>query len=142
VVSVLFVLQQGGFAARVNLVVLAVAVPLSLFGATTWGLTGAALGTVSAVYLERIVSLRRIARLTSTPVRRLQDWASLAGMLAAAVLAALVAGVALHWSAWSSFAKLVAGGLVLAAAYPLTLYLTGQWRHLAGFIATLRAARS
>jgi O-antigen/teichoic acid export membrane protein len=142
VVSVLFVLQQGKFAARVNFVVLAVAVPLSLFGATTWGLTGAALGTVSAVYLERIVSLNRIARLTSTPVRKLQDWASLAGMLAAAVLAALAAGVALHWSPWSSFAKLVAGGLVLAAAYPLTLYLTGQWRHLAGFVATLRAART
>jgi O-antigen/teichoic acid export membrane protein len=142
VVSVLFVLQQGAFAARVNLVVLAVAIPLSLFGALTWGLTGAALGTVAAVYIERLVSLNRIARLTATPVRRLQDWASLAGMLAAAVLAALAAGVALHWSPWSSFARLLTGGLVLAAVYPLTLYLTGQWRHLAAFVATLRAART
>ena len=142
VVSVMFVLQQGPYAARVNLVVLAVAIPMSLFGALTWGLPGAALGTVTAVYVERIISLRRIAKLTNTRVAKLQDWASLAGMLAAAVVAALVAGVALHWSAWSSFAKIVAGGLVLAAAYPVTLYLTGQWRHLATFVATLRAART
>jgi hypothetical protein len=123
-------------------VVLGIAVPLSLFGAYVWGLTGAALGTVTAVYVERIISLRRISSLTETRVAKLQDWASLAGMLAAAVLAALVAGVALHWSPWSSFAKLVAGSLVLAATYPATLYLTGQWRHLAAFVATLRAARA
>ena len=31
--------------------------------------------------VERIISLRRIAKLTGTPVAKLQDWASLAGML-------------------------------------------------------------
>ncbi len=142
VVSILFVLQQGPFAARVNLVVLLFAVPLSWFGATQFGLVGAALGTVTAVYVERIISLRRIASLTGTRVAKLQDWASLAGMLAAAMLAGAVAGVALHWSPWSVFARLVAGALVLAAAYPLALFFTGQWRHLTNFLGTLTAARN
>ena len=143
-VSVLFVMKQGAFAAKVNALVLFVAIPLSLFGAEHWGLTGAALGSVAAVYTERLLSLRRISALTGTPIRRLQDWKTLAGILMAAVLAALVAGVALHWTHWNSLATLAAGGLVLAVAYPAALYVTGQWGELTQFLDSFRnrAARA
>jgi len=85
-VSVLFVLKQGGFAARVNAMVLAIALPLSWYGATHWGLIGAAAGSVAAIYAERLVSLGRIARLTGTPVAKLQDWHGLAYLVAGLVL--------------------------------------------------------
>ena len=46
---------------------LVIPLPLSLAGAMRWGLPGAALGSVVAVYAERLISLRRIATLTATP---------------------------------------------------------------------------
>ena len=140
-VSVLFVLKQGGFAARVNGIVLAIALPLSYLGAVEIGLVGAAAGSVTALYLERAISLRRISRLTHTPVSRLQDWATLAGLAGASALAAAVAGALLHWSEWTSFARLVAGTLIMAAAYPVALKVTGQWSELVEFFDALRGRR-
>ncbi|HSS27757.1 MAG TPA: oligosaccharide flippase family protein, partial [Usitatibacter sp.] len=67
VVSLLFLLKEGPFAARVNALVLALAVTLSYVGAVTWGLAGAAMGSVAAIFAERALSLARIARQTSIP---------------------------------------------------------------------------
>jgi O-antigen/teichoic acid export membrane protein len=137
-VSVLFVLKQGAFAARINAVVLFIALPLSYYGATRWGLVGAAAGSVAAIYAERLLSLGRIARLTGTPISRQQNWNSLGCILAAAAVAALAAGLALHWAHWSSFARLVAGAAIVSAAYPVALYLFGQGGQLVAFFASLR----
>jgi hypothetical protein len=137
-VSVLFVMKQGPFCAKVNGLVLFIAIPLSLFGALQWGLPGAAAGSVVAIYAERFVSLRRIAALTATPMRGLQDWKTLLGLLAAAVISAAIAGVALHFTHWNAFATLAAGGAIVAATYPPALYLTGQWRELTQFFDSLR----
>ena len=138
IVSILFVLRQGPYAARINGLVLLLAVPLSLLGAMRWGLVGAAAGSVVAVYAERAISLGRIAQLTATPVRRLQSWGTLAGLLVAAALAAAVAGLALRWTDWPALATLAAGGAILAAAYPLALALTGQLGQLTEFVSSLR----
>jgi O-antigen/teichoic acid export membrane protein len=138
VVSILFVLKQGAFAARVNLMVLAIALPLSYLGAREIGLLGAAFGSVIALCMERVVSLSRIARLTDTPFSKLQDWGTLAGIAAAAILSAGLAGVAIHWAEWGSFVRLLAGGAILALAYPAALAATGQWDQLTGFFASLR----
>jgi peptidoglycan biosynthesis protein MviN/MurJ (putative lipid II flippase) len=137
-VSLLFVLQQGKFAARVNALVLVLAVPMSYFGAIHWGLMGAALGRVVAIYTERVLSLTRLAELTKTPISRLQDWPTLAGILAAAILAAVAAGASLFWTDWSSFATLVAGAAIVAIVYPAMLFLTGQRSQLTAFIDSLR----
>jgi O-antigen/teichoic acid export membrane protein len=121
--SILLLLKQGPFAARVNAAVLLLALPLSYGGALVWGLPGAALGSVTAVFVERAISLARISRLVGIPVSRLQDWATLAGLLVAAAISALAAG-----------------GLLLAIVYPAALYVTGQMRELTRFIASLRNA--
>ena len=137
-VSLLFVLGQGAFAARVNGLVLVVALPMSWLGATHLGLVGAAVGSVTALYLERILSLQRISKLTATPVSRLQDWGTLACLAIAGVSAALVAGLALAGSEWNALGRVAAGGAVMAAAYPATLYAMGQWRQLVAFVDALR----
>jgi hypothetical protein len=140
-VSVLFVLRQGGFAARVNALVLGVALPLSFVGALRWGLVGAAAGSVAAMYIERWISLGRISRLTATPLGRLQDWRTLAGLALAAALSAAAAGLALHWSEWSSLPTILAGATITAAAYPVFLGATGQWKELVELIQALRGHR-
>ncbi len=106
----------------------------------SWGLAGAALGSVAVVFAERALSLARIARLTGTPVARLQDWASLGGILGAAALAAAIAGVALRRVDLPPFAMLAAGAAIVALAYPAALFLTGQRRSLADFLSSLRHA--
>jgi O-antigen/teichoic acid export membrane protein len=136
--SILFLLKQGGFASRVNALVLALALPLSYFGAITWGMVGAALGSVVALYSERVLSLARIAALTATPVSKLQDWTSLAGILAAAGIAALAADAVVRFTHLGSFLTLATGGAVLAIVYPAALFLTGQRKPLFSFIASLR----
>lgn len=139
-VSVLFVMKQGPFAAKVNAIVLCIAVPLSLAGALRWGLPGAALGSVAAIYTERFLSLKRIATLTDTPVSRLQGWGTLAGILGAAVLAAACAGAAMHFTHWKPLATIAAGGLILAVTYPPALFIMGQWSQLTQFLASFRNA--
>lgn len=136
--SILFVLGQGPFAARVNAIVLVISLPLSWFGAKHFGLQGAALGSVAAVYGERILSLSRIASLTQRPVRRLQNWDTLAGILAAAGASAFLAGLALHGFDLAPIVRLAAGAALLALAYPVALYLAGQWHELIEFISALR----
>jgi len=137
-VSLLFLLKEGPFAARVNALVLVFALPLSYWGAMTWGLPGAALGSVAAIFAERALSLVRIASRTQIRVRELQDWTGLAGILAAAILSAGIAAFAMHFTHWPAFATLAAGGTVLAIAYPGALCLTGQKRCLTSFIASIR----
>jgi O-antigen/teichoic acid export membrane protein len=139
-VSILFVLKQGAFAARVNFMALAIGLPSSYFGAIHFGLMGAAVGSVLAIYAERIFSLGRIAKLTGTPIAQLQDWSTLAGILAAASLSALAAAAAMSWVQWPSLARLAAGGAIMAVAYPAALYLTGQRHSLMSFIASIRHA--
>jgi len=138
--SVLFLMKQGAFAAWVNGLVLALALPLSYFGAITWGLPGAAIGSVVALYSERAVSLSRLARLSDTPLAKLQDWWTLLGILLAAALSASIAGFALDMVQLHPFAELCAGALVVAIVYPLALFLTGQRQCLTSFLASLRHA--
>ena len=141
IVSILFVLKEGPYAARVNAIVLVVALPLSLYGAMEWGLMGAAAGSVAAVYIERILSLARISRLTNTRFSKLQDWLMLGSILGAAAAAALIALLAGAWAGaehWSTFARLVFGSVVVAISYPLALFWFGQGGQLALFIQSLR----
>ena len=138
--SILFVLKQGPYCAKVMAMALAIALPISYFGATHFGLPGAAMGTVTAVYAERWISLARISKLTNVRVSRLQDWGTLVGLLAAAGLAAAVAGTALSWQGLRPIETLALGGAIMAIAYPIALLLTGQRKHVMSFVASIRHA--
>jgi O-antigen/teichoic acid export membrane protein len=135
--SILFVLGQGAFAARVNALVLVISLPLSYYGAMHWGLQGAAFGSVAAIYSERLLSLGRIARLTGTSVARLQNWTTLAGILAAAAISAGAAGAALHGFDLHPIARLAAGAGLVALIYPVALLLTGQRHELTEFLTAV-----
>ena len=124
--SVLLLLKQGPFAVKVNAATLGLSVALSYWGAVHFGLAGAALGSIAMMYVDRAVSLRRIARLTGERLATVQDWRTLAAMLAAAAIAAGAAG--LIATAWTlpALGTLAIGGALMAIAYPAALFLTGQ----------------
>lgn len=117
--SIVLILREGAFALRVAAVALAVSVALSWSAAHHVGLAGAAMGSVVAVYLDRVFMLRRVSSHTGIPVRELQDWGSLARALGSAVFAA-----ALGWAAVERFlpgsghiVRMAAGAALLALIY-------------------------
>lgn len=115
--SVILLLRQGQFQLKVTAVVLAVSVAISLAGAHLIGLTGAAIGSVIAIYLDRAMMLRRVASQTGIPLSRLQNWGALAWALATAVVAAALAWIVVEETLQSPFIRLLAGTALLAAAY-------------------------
>ena len=119
--SLLLLMRQGPYAIGVNAVALALSVTASLAGALHFGLWGAAVGSILALALDRALTLRRIAVQAGIPLRRLQDWRSLART---ALIAAM--GSALAWGVTRAFfmhapplARLAAGAVVLAVVYAL-----------------------
>lgn len=117
--SVLQLLRQGPFALGMNGFTLVLSVPVSWFGGSHFGLPGAAAGSVIALYVDRAVTLKRIAALSGVPVARQQRWAGLARLFAAAAASGALAWAVGHWGFGDAHAlvRLIAGGLTLAVPY-------------------------
>jgi O-antigen/teichoic acid export membrane protein len=117
--SMVLLLREGRFAFMVSALALPVSVALSWTGAHHIGLTGAAAGSVIAVYLDRVLMLRRVSRLTDIPLRSLQQWTRLLVTLAAAACAAALAwAVVERWfSGARELARIVIGTAIVAAVY-------------------------
>jgi O-antigen/teichoic acid export membrane protein len=117
--SIVLLLRQGAFALRITALALAVSAPLSWVTAQHAGLAGAAAGSVLAIYLDRALLLRRIARHTGIALRELQDWRALVRTLAAAAVCGLLAWflVRQFTGAAPPMVRLAAGATALALAY-------------------------
>ncbi|HEX6004006.1 MAG TPA: oligosaccharide flippase family protein [Burkholderiales bacterium] len=117
--SITLLLRRGPFVVALNAVAILLAVPISWFAAQHFGLAGAAAGSVSMIYLDRIVTLHYISRLSGIPVRRLQDWSMLGRQVLCAALAAAFAGWVTHHYLPASppWIRLMFGGTLLGAAY-------------------------
>src|SRR6266571_901615 len=89
--TIIMLLRQGAFMTGVNLVALVLSVALNWFSAQHFGLAGAAMGGVTAIWLDRIATLWRIALRTGVPFPRLQDWRTLGLLMLFAALAAVLA---------------------------------------------------
>lgn len=127
-VSITLLLKEGAFALRLNVAVLALSIALSWLAALQFGLAGAAVGSVLAIYLDRIMTLKRIALRTGIPLRNLQDWRSLALLLLFATLGAAVA-----WALTTRYfllsgppVRLMVGAALVAAGYALVTALFGR----------------
>ncbi|MGQ0654109.1 MAG: oligosaccharide flippase family protein [Betaproteobacteria bacterium] len=117
--SIILLLRQGPFTLGVNLFALALSVAVSWLAASHVGLAGAAAGSVVALYIDRAITLRRIAAQTGVPVARLQHWGSLAWLLVVTALASLIARLAVDtWAgALPLLARIAIGGAILSAIY-------------------------
>ena len=128
--SIVLLLREGRFALMVSSIALLVSVGLSWSGAQHLGLTGAAAGSVVAVYLDRAIMLRRVSRHTGIPIGSLQQWSRLALTLGAAVCAGLLAwGVVTRWfSGAHELVRLMVGTAVVGLGY-LPWLAAGLRRH-------------
>lgn len=133
--SLVLLLRQGSFVLWVTGLALGLSVAVSWFGAHHFGLAGAAAGSVLAIYLDRGLTLRRIARLTGTRFAELQDWGGLARtFVLAALSAALAWGVVAQFLPGAAPAlRLAVGAAILGAAYAAT--------NLRGTLASLRVSK-
>jgi O-antigen/teichoic acid export membrane protein len=135
--STMLVLRQGVFIMRVSLLTLALSVALSWFSAHAFGLAGAAVGSVTAIYVDYIVILRRLALCTGIPVRQLKDWRTLGLLILFAAVAAAIAWsiVDLYFSASGPLARVIVGGTLVAAVYAAMAASIGIGR---GWLAAVR----
>ena len=117
--SVLLLLRQGNFAMYVSALMLVVSVALSWGAANEFGLAGAAAGSVTALYLDRIIMLRRVSSQTGIAVRKLQDWRSMAWALISSACAGGLAWLMTHYlmPSASPFLRAAAGGVCLLVVY-------------------------
>jgi hypothetical protein len=124
--SITLLLRQGNFVMWLNAAALVFAVPVSWVAAQHFGLAGAAAGSVVAIYADRILTLRHIARLSGVSLRRLQDWRTLLGLMVYAVAAAVVTWVlSTHFlTTTAPIVKLLVGGTLLGALYVALLGVT------------------
>jgi O-antigen/teichoic acid export membrane protein len=136
--SLVMLLRQGPFALRVTGIVLCISVAVSFLAAQHFGLAGAAAGSVLATYIDRAFTLRRISRLTATPLARLQSWRALGqALMLAALSSALAWGVVVQFFSGSTpLVRLLIGAAVLASAYAATnlrgpLFRTRIWKEQA-----------
>ena len=117
--SLTLLLKEGAFVLRLNLMVVVVSIAVSWFGAQQFGLAGAALGSVLAILLDRLATLRRLKLLTATPLRQLQDWSSLGLLMLFSILAALLSWLVTgnYLVSRGLFLQLLVGSTVMAVAY-------------------------
>lgn len=120
--SVLQLLRQGIFSLVMNVIVLACAVPLSYFGGLELGLSGAAAGSVTALYLDRTIVLYRIRTITGVPIASQQHWQELGRHFALSAAAAAIAWVVVHFffAGAHHIVRIAAGAAVLALVYGVT----------------------
>ncbi|HZN86249.1 MAG TPA: oligosaccharide flippase family protein [Burkholderiales bacterium] len=117
--SIVLLLRQGPFALRITALVLPVSVAVSWLAAHELGLAGAAAGSVVAIYLDRALLLRRVARHTGIALRELQAWRALGRTLALAAACGLLAWflVQQFLGGAAPLVRLAAGATILALAY-------------------------
>jgi O-antigen/teichoic acid export membrane protein len=141
--TIMLLLRQGAFAMRLNFITLFVSVGLSWYAAHTLGFAGAAAGSVTAIYVDRFITLRRIAVRAGVPLHRLQDWRSLGRLMLAAACAAMLAwGIAQVYFATSvPLLRLALSGVVLTAAYVALAALLGVGRTWLSAVRNLRRNR-
>jgi O-antigen/teichoic acid export membrane protein len=123
-------LRQGRHQLVMSAALLALSIPLSWFGAHHFGLPGAALGSVTAMYLDRYFTLRMMAGKTGIPIARLQDWRSIGLWVLFSAVAALCAycAVELWLPTAGAFTRLALAGVCMALVYGTLQALFGVGR--------------
>jgi O-antigen/teichoic acid export membrane protein len=117
--SMVMLLRQGTYALRVTGITLVLSIALSWTAAHYVGLAGAAMGSVLALYVDRVLVLRRIAWHTGIALRRLQDWRTLVMALALATATGALAWVIVDrfCAERGALLRLFAGGAVFTLIY-------------------------
>ncbi|MFZ7126468.1 MAG: lipopolysaccharide biosynthesis protein [Desulfobacterales bacterium] len=136
VANIMMIFSQKLFVAKVSLSLLFLSVLLSYFGAKTFGMAGAALGSLSAQAIYTVATYIRACKLLNVGFGALQEWKGFAhaasGSLCA-VGAAWLATQIVDAESWL-LARLVVAGLFTFSIYLVYLKIFGYDWVIAAFL--------
>ncbi|ODB88131.1 hypothetical protein A3193_04420 [Candidatus Thiodiazotropha endoloripes] len=129
--NVLITLAQGGFQMRLNGFILPIAILLSFWGAHTFGLMGAALGSAVTQWASHLINIQHVSHISNIGMSHLLNWLALSQF----ALAAIVAGFLAYASSsvldfGNPFSELIISGMVLCVVYAVAVLQTRSIRQL------------
>jgi O-antigen/teichoic acid export membrane protein len=131
ITTLLNVFGQGSTFLRYEASILPVAVISSLVGVWYYGLPGAAMGSVLATFVVYTLFLKRLSKVMSVPVARLQDWKSLGKIWSVSAVCALVVRFSADLLKPSATIAAIVGPAAVLVFYAAILFATGYYRTLA-----------
>ena len=131
ITTLLNVFGQGSANMRYEAAILPFAVLTSLAGVWYYGLPGAAIGSVLTTFVVYILFLRRLSKVMSIPIARLQDWKNLGLILVASVLAAILVRFSFDLLQAPVPVAALVGPVAVLVCYVAMLFVTGYYRTLA-----------
>lgn len=131
--SVLSAFNQGVFVMRLGMGLFMISVLGSYFGAVSFGITGAALGTVLSIGADSIFKLNKVCRISGMSLRKVQDWRGIATVLGCSAVAVLPSVLLVRYSGVTNqFLLLFAAAAIFVCVYLALLVATGyKWLILA-----------
>jgi hypothetical protein len=111
--------------------VLPFAVITSLVSAWYCGLPGAAIGSVLATFVTYTLCLRRLSKVMSVPIARLQDWKNLGKIWSVSAVCAVVVRFSADLLNPSAPIAAIVGPAAVLVFYAAVLFATGYHRTLA-----------
>ena len=129
--ALLYVFKQGSSNMRSEAATFPFAVAASLVGVWYYGLPGAAIGSVLASFMVYALFLKRLSKVMSLPIARLQDWKNLGKILAVSAVCALVVRVSVDLLEPSTPVAAIGGPAAVLLLYVTILFVTRYYRTLA-----------
>lgn len=129
--TLLNVFGQGSANMRCEASILPFAIITSLVGAWYYGLPGAAFGSVLATFVWYTLWLRRLSKVMSVPIARLQDWKNLGKLWSVSAVCAVVVRLSADLLKPSAPIAAIVGPAAVLVFYAAILFATGYYRTLA-----------
>ncbi|WP_024516065.1 oligosaccharide flippase family protein [Bradyrhizobium sp. Tv2a-2] len=129
--ALLYVFKQGSSNMRCEASTFPVAVLTSLVGVWYYGLPGAAVGSLLASLMVYVLFLRRLSKVMSISIRRLQDWESLGKIASISAVCALVVRLSADMLKPPTAIAAIGGPAAVLVLYAIILFATGYYRTLA-----------
>lgn len=131
ITTLLKVFGQGSSTMRYEASIFPFAVISSLVGIRYYGLPGAAIGSVLATFAVYALFLKRLSKVMSVPIARLQDWNNLGKIGSVSTVCALVVRFCADILNPSTPIAAMGGPAAVLVLYVIILFVTGYDRTLA-----------
>ncbi|SIO34796.1 Membrane protein involved in the export of O-antigen and teichoic acid [Bradyrhizobium erythrophlei] len=131
ITTLLNVFGQGSYNLRYEASILPFAVISSLVGVWYYGLPGAAIGSVVATFVVYTLFLKRLSKVMSVPIAKLQDWKNLGKIWSVSAVCAIVVRFCADLLEPSAPIAAIVGPTAVLVLYATILLATGYYRTLA-----------
>jgi O-antigen/teichoic acid export membrane protein len=131
ITTLLNVFRQGSANMRYEASILPFAVITSLVGVWYFGLPGAAIGSVLTTFVVYTLFLKRLSKVMSVPIARLQDWTNLGKIWSISAVCAVVVRFCADILNPSTSIAAIGGPAAILMLYVIILFVTGYYQTLA-----------